>query len=165
MLQMLLPFQKWIIVGILISLLTAAAYYYYNSTQQRIQDLIEQSVLLQENARQLRSANEKNLETIDTMQENFDEVVKNYKQTQDEFQVIRLHHKELRERLAERQLSELAAEKTVLVERTINKAADNTMRCFELLSGSPLTEKEKNAKTEREFNSECPWLYGQLVNP
>lgn len=162
---MFLPFKKWIIVGILLSLLTAAAYYYYNSTQQRIENLIEQSVILAENAKQLRSANEKNLETIDTLQEDFAKVRENYERVQDEFQVIRLHNKELRERLAVKQLDTLAAEKTVLVERTINKASDNALRCFELLSGSPLTEKEKNAKTEREFNSECPWMFNQLINP
>jgi len=165
MLQMLVPFKKWIFIGILISLLTAAVYYYYTSTQQRIENLIEESVILQENAKQLKTANEKNLETIDTLQEDFKEVRENYERVQDEFQVVRLHNKELRERLAVKQLDTLATEKTVLVERTINKASENALRCFELLSGSPLTEKEKNAKTEREFNAECPWLFNQLINP
>lgn len=162
---MLLPFQKWIITGIVVSLLVAAAYYYYNSTQQRIQDLIEQSAVLKQNAIQLESANQKNLETIDTLQQDFEEVRRNYEQVQDEFQIIRMHNKELRERVAERDISTLAAEKTVLVEKTINNASNNALRCFELLSGSPLTEKEKNAKNEREFNAECPWLYDQLVTP
>lgn len=164
MLQML-PFQKWIIIGILVALLAGAAYYYYTSTQHRIQDLIENSAVLRQNAIQLESANQKNLETIDTLQQDFEEVRKNYEQVQDEFQIIRMHNKELRERVAERDLSILAAEKTVLVENTINKASDNALRCFELLSGSPLTEKEKNAKNEREFNAECPWLYNQLITP
>ena len=165
MLQMLIPFQKWIVVGILVTLLVGAAYYYYNSTQQRIQDLIENSAVLRQNAIQLESANQKNLETIDTLQQDFEEVRRNYQQVQDEFQIIRLHNKELRERVAERDLSTLAAEKTVLVEKTINNASNNALRCFELLSGSPLTEKEKNAKNEREFNAECPWLYNQPITP
>lgn len=162
---MLAPFKKWIITGIVVSLLVAAAYYYYNSTQQRIQDLIEQSAVLKQNAIQFESANQKNLETIDTLQQDFEEVRRNYEQVQDEFQIIRMHNKELRERVAERDISTLAAEKTVLVEKTINNASNNSLRCFELLSGSPLTEKEKNAKNEREFNAECPWLYDQLVTP
>jgi hypothetical protein len=45
------------------------------------------------------------------------------------------------------------------VQRLINGGSKNAGRCFELLSGSPLTEKEKNAKTDKSFNNECPWLY------
>ena len=51
------------------------------------------------------------------------------------------------------------------VEKIINEASKNALRCFELQSGSPLTESEKNAKTEKEFNSECPWMYYTLINP
>ncbi len=40
----------------------------------------------------------------------------------------------------------------------INRGTNNIMRCLELASGSPLNEKEKNAKTPTEANRECPSL-------
>lgn len=155
--------QKWIIIGILISLISAAGAFYYNSTQKRIQALIEQNATYQASLEAALQANQRNVDTIDQMQEDFAEVRENYEQVQDEFQLIRMQNKELRERVAEQQLSTLAVEKTELVERTINVASDNALRCFELMSGAPLTDKEKNAKNEREFNAECPWLYLELV--
>lgn len=156
-------FKPWIIIGILVSVMSAAAIFYYNTSQNKIQALIEQNAAYQAAATQLRAANQQNVDTIDKMQEEFDRVREDYNKVQDEFQIIRMQNKELRERVAEKQLATLAAEKTSLVEKTINNASNNALRCFELLSGAPLTDKEKNAKNEREFNAECPWLYLELV--
>lgn len=156
-------FKPWMIVGVLLAIVCSAALFYYNSSQHKIEALLQQNAAYAVAVDQLKAANEQNVKTIDQMQENFDKVRENYNKVQDEFQVIRMQNKELRERVAEKQLGILAVEKTKLVEKTINNASDNTLRCFELLSGSPLTDKEKNAKNEREFNAECPWLYTELV--
>lgn len=51
-----------------------------------------------------------------------------------------------------------AAEKPELVQNLINKGTGNALRCLELASGAPLNEKEKNAKTPKEANRECPSL-------
>jgi len=51
-----------------------------------------------------------------------------------------------------------------LVQRIINNASDNAMRCFEILSGSPLTDNERNAQNGQEFNSECPFLFDTYIN-
>jgi hypothetical protein len=47
------------------------------------------------------------------------------------------------------------------VERVINRASDNALRCVEIAMGAPLTEKEINAVLPSEINSECP----SLANP
>jgi hypothetical protein len=47
------------------------------------------------------------------------------------------------------------------IERVINKGSDNATRCIEIASGSPLTEKEKNATKKSEINPECP----SIANP
>jgi hypothetical protein len=69
----------------------------------------------------------------------------------------------LRDRLGKHELDVLAAAKPGLVEKILNSAAEKAMRCFELESGSVLTDKEKEAKNARAFNSECPWIYDRLV--
>lgn len=151
--------QKWIFIGILVSLLAGAAVVYYKTTQNKIESLIAASVVLQENNKQLTSANEQNLKTIDDLQTSYQKIEEDFSRVQSEFQVIRMQNNELKERLGRHELDALAASKPRLVEKTINDASLKAMRCFELMSGSPKTEQEKNAKSPRAANSECPWLF------
>ena len=60
-----------------------------------------------------------------------------------------------------RDIGKLAVDKTKIIEKIINKATDNSQSCFEILTGSPLTEKEKNATKKSEINPECP----SIANP
>ena len=55
----------------------------------------------------------------------------------------------------------LAIAKPRPIEKIINRASNNVNRCFEIVSGSPLTEKEINAKLKSEANNECP----SIANP
>ena len=71
----------------------------------------------------------------------------------------------LSKKLGKHDLGNLGSKKPSLVERIINNASAKVGRCFELESGAKLTEKEKNAKTGKAFNSECPWLFNDLVAP
>lgn len=155
--------KSWIVIGLLISLMGGAAYYYYSSTQSRIAQLIENNTVLEENNKQLITANETNLNTIDELQKSYTKVQEQFTQIQSEFQVIRSQNAELKQRLGKHELDALAAARPELVENIINKASQNAARCFELSSGSPLTDRERNAKNEKEFNPECPWLYYEFV--
>lgn len=157
--------NNWIVIGILIALMSGAAYFYYSSTQAKIEQLLTNNAVLEENNKQLDTANNENLNTIDTLQFYYQQSEDQFNQLQSEFQNIREQNQELRERLGKHELDVLAAAKPNLVENVINNASKNALRCFELLSGASLTEKERNAKNEREFNSECGYLYYELVNP
>ena len=155
--------KSWVFIGILIALMSGAAYYYYSTTQSHIESLIENNATLVSNNITLSNANDQNIQTIDDLQVEFQRVQEDFSRVQSEFQVIRSQNSELKERLGRHELDVLAASKPVLVERTINNASTNAMRCFELLSGAPLNEKERNAQNERQFNSECPWLWMELT--
>jgi hypothetical protein len=157
--------KSWIFIGILIALLSGAVYYYYNTTQTRIEALTQANATLVVNNGQLLRANTENINTIDKMEQNFEEVTSNFYAVQNDFQVIRMENNELRERLGRHELDALAAAKPVLVQRTVNNASANVLRCFELLSGVPLNDKEKNAKNEKEFNVECPWFWSGNNTP
>jgi hypothetical protein len=156
--------KSWIFIGILIALLSGAVYYYYTTTQNRIVALIENNAMLAANVQTVIEANNQNIQTIEDLQAAYLRVQEDYTQVQSEFQIIRSQNNELRERLGRHELDALAAARPGLVERTINNASMNAMRCFELMSGAPLNEKELNARNEREFNSECPWMYLELRN-
>lgn len=151
--------KSWIFIGILIAMMSSGAYYYYTTTQNRIAALIENNATLESNVVQLNTANEENLRTIDNLQHSYAQVEQQFNQLQSEFQVIRSQNTELRERLGRHELDALAAAKPQLVERVINNASENALRCFELLSGAPLNERERNATTAVQANSECPWFF------
>jgi len=55
-----------------------------------------------------------------------------------------------------RNIGDLATKKPELIEEKVNRGSVNAVRCLELATGAPLNEKEKNAKTAKDFNSECP---------
>lgn len=67
----------------------------------------------------------------------------------------------LTSKFSKRDFGALAAEKPNVIERLVNRGTVNAMRCLEIASGSPLTEKELTAKTPTEANRECP----ALINP
>ena len=157
--------NNWIIIGILIASMSGAAYFYYSSTQAKIEQLLSNNAVLEGNNKQLDIANNENLNTIDNLQFYYKQSEEQFNQLQSEFQSIREQNQKLKERLGKHELDVLAAAKPKLVENVINNASKNSLRCFELLSGAPLTNKERNAKNEREFNSECSYLYYELVNP
>jgi DNA repair exonuclease SbcCD ATPase subunit len=139
--------------------ITGGVVYYYNTTQTRLQAFAEKTATLEANNQRLTEVNQTNLNTITELTETFEEIRDNFNQVQSEFQRIREQNNELKERLGRHELGALAAARPQLVERTINNASGNALRCFELLSGSPLTESERNATNARQFNSECPFLW------
>ena len=78
------------------------------------------------------------------------------------FRDIRLRNSQLENKIKKHNIDNLATRRPNSVERIINNASKNATRCLELQSGAELTEKERNAKSAIQFNSECPWLW---VNP
>jgi hypothetical protein len=154
--------QSWIIIGVLVALMSSAAGAYYYSTQKKLAQLIENTATLEANNLTITNANNQNVQTIDNLQASYQQVQEDFSRVQSEFQIVRLQNNELKERLGRHELGALAAAKPGLVERTINSASSNATRCFELMSGAPLNEKEMAATTERQFNSECPWLFLEL---
>ena len=151
--------KSWIFIGILIALMSGAVYYYYSTTQDRIASLIADNSMLASNVQTITTANDQNVQTIEELQTSYQNIQEEFSRAQSEFQVIRMQNTELRERLGRHELDALAAAKPILVERRVNNASDNALRCFELLSGAPLTENERNATSERQFNPECPYLW------
>jgi hypothetical protein len=60
-----------------------------------------------------------------------------------------------------RDMGELAIGKPELIEKIINRGTVNAKRCYEIATGSPLTEEELNATKRSQINPECP----HIANP
>jgi Tfp pilus assembly protein PilO len=151
--------NRWLIIIILAAPLIGGGYFYFTTTQEQLQQYSANIATLEANQQTLTAANEQTIATMNSLQQAYQQIEEDFSKLEDEFQKIREQNNILSEKLEDNDLGQLAALRPELIESIINRASDNAMRCFELLSGSPLTEDEKNAKSAREFNSECPWLW------
>jgi regulator of replication initiation timing len=154
--------KTWFFVILLMGMIAGGVGYYYNTSQARLQAYAEVTATLQANNQRLHETNQQNLDTITELNRSFEQITENYNRVQSEFQLIRMQNHELRERLGRHELGSLAAARPELVERTINRATVNVLRCFEVMSGLPLNNRELSASTPREANAECPWLFEDL---
>ena len=137
----------------LISFVMAGAFYwYYNDTQERM------SILNANNAK-LEVAIQISEDAVTSLQESYAKANEELTKVNSEFASIRQQNRVLSDKLGRHDIGNLAENKPGLVERVINGASIKAGRCFELLSGAPLTDKEKEAENGKSFNSECPWLF------
>lgn len=143
-------------MGIVMAVMTGGFYWYYNSSQATIANLNQDKAALS------LSVNTQS-ETIEFMEDNMRRINEQLTITNNELSQARSQNRELVDRLGRHEIGALARARPGLVERTINNATAQVGRCFELLTGAPLNERERNAQTAREFNSECPWLFDDLI--
>lgn len=121
----------------------------------------------QENSRKLADAVKDQREAMENIKREQEKIrdINNELRTQNRLQDKDMEN--LRDRLTrsasgeKRDLGKTASTKPLSVELAINRGTVNAMRCLEIASGSPLTEKEKNAKLPSEINKECP----SMANP
>ena len=137
----------------LISFVMAGAFYwYYNDTQERM-------AILNSNNAKLEVAIQISEDAVTSLQESYAKANEELTKVNSEFASIRQQNRVLSDKLGRHDIGNLAENKPGLVERVINGASLKAGRCFELLSGAPLTDKEKEAENGESFNSECPWLF------
>lgn len=130
------------------------AWKYYTYTQEQIRVYATNAA----NAEQAQQATQAALESV---QKNLEQVQKQFNEVTAEFNNAQKRVDTLEEKLSEHDLGQLAQARPGLVEKIINNASNEVGRCMEILSGSPLTEKEINATKPSKINSECP----DIANP
>lgn len=129
-----------------------AAYKYYKDTQEALRILTENNV-------KLEIAVATNEETINSLQADYAAAQTQLTQINAAYTTIRRQNQELADKLQKIDLTAAALANPAAIERAVNRGTENAGRCFELLSGAPLTDREKEAKDGISFNKECPWLY------
>jgi len=147
--------MRLIFIGIIItSLLGAGAY---------VLKLQRDNVILKENAIKLEGAISEQKTLIENQKKDFAEILEANKKINELVNNLKKDLDDLDKRFSkkDRDIGKLAIERTGAIERVINKGSDNATRCIEIASGSPLTEKEKNATKKSEINPECP----SIANP
>lgn len=140
-----------IVGAMLITIICLFGLYYQKSEAAK-------AVLIANNA-QLEVAVETNEKTIRNVQTLNQAANREIRRVNDELAASRAQNRELLGRLAANDLGAFGQTNPDGLERVINRASDNVLRCFELLSGAELNEKERNATDGRSFNRECPWMF------
>ena len=129
-----------------------AGYVYVQNLQKNLE------VAVANNAR-LETAVATNEATIGAMQADYARIQTELNRVNTEFAATRAQNNLLRDRLSNIDLGLLAQTRPDSIERAVNRGTVNAGRCFEILSGSPLTDQEREATSGDEFNRECPWLW------
>ena len=75
------------------------------------------------------------------------------------YTAIRRQNQALADKLEKIDLTAAAISNPEGIQEAVNRGSYNAGRCFELLSGAELNDKERNAENGIAFNKECPWLY------
>ena len=147
-------------VGILVSSLAGAGLY--------VMKLRSDNAILKANQIKLEEAVALQQELIEQQKADFETIMAANKKLQVTRDILQNELQNLDDKFnktnasgKKRDIGDLAVNRPESVERVINRASDNALRCVEIAMGSPLTEKEINAVKPSEINSECP----SLANP
>ena len=147
-------------VGILISSLAGAGLY--------VMKLRSDNAILKANQIKLEEAVSSQQKVIELQKADFETIMAANKKLQETRDILQRELKNLDDKFnktnasgKKRDIGDLAVNRPESVERVINRASDNALRCVEIAMGAPLTEKEINAVLPSEINSECP----SLANP
>lgn len=139
-------------MAIMMLALCGAGWMYYQDTQERI-------AILNENNAKLETAVATSEAAVASLQRDFQRANEELSRVNLEFANIRAQNDVLANKLAKHDLAVLGSNKPELVERLVNRGTINAGRCFEILAGAELTDKEKEATSGTAFNKECPWLW------
>jgi len=152
--------MRIVMIGIMLSGLAGGVAYVYK--------LKADNAILKENAIKLENAVSSQQAVIDQQKKDFDNIL----QANKDLNALKLTLTKELEALDDkfnktnasgkkRDIGDLAVNRPESVERVINRASENAVRCVEIAMGAELTEKEINATKKSEINSECP----SIANP
>lgn len=152
------------LVGIMIIIMGVVGgifYWYYTDTQEKM-------AILHENNAKLETAMQTQKQAIDQYQADIKIVTASKLEVEQQFAKSRKSVEDLKNKfnkvsklLGARDLGKMGAAKPKSIQRIVNRGSKDVLRCFEIASGKPLTEKEKDAIKPSQVNKQCP----NLANP
>jgi len=151
---------KLVMVGIMVSSLAGAGLY--------VMKLRSDNAILKANQIKLEEAVSSQQEVIAQQKQDYEAILKANNELNEKSKVLEKELSNLDDKFNKinssgnkRDIGDLANRKPGLIEKIINNASDNALRCVEIVMGAPLTEEEINAVKPSEINGECP----SIANP
>jgi len=143
-----------LIVAAVLGVVGFGAWKYYTYTQEQIR-------IYAVNAATAELAQEQSEKAIAALKKDMVEVRAQYTAVSKSFDVAKKRVDDLEEKLGKHDLGVLAQRKPKLIEKIVDKGTKDVLRCYEILTGSALTEDELNATKKSQTNTSCP----DIANP
>jgi chromosome segregation ATPase len=146
--------KVYLLIAALLGAAGFAAWKYYEYTQNQIR-------IYAENAARAEMAQQETQNALESIEKDLIAVREQYNATVEKFSAASERVNNLEEKLSEHNIQYLGSRRPGLVENIVDKGTKDVLRCFEIESGSPLTEDEINATRKSETNGSCP----DIANP
>tara|TARA_Y100000310_G_scaffold338627_1_gene428776 strand:+ start:1386 stop:1889 length:504 start_codon:yes stop_codon:yes gene_type:complete len=150
-----------LVLGAVLVAMAGAFYFYFNWSQSEIG-------VLKQNAAKLEVAVQTQKTTISDLHADIakrndinEKLFTDYQKSRLEVSDLKKKFNKKSKLMGSRDIGKLATAHAGRIASIVTKGTENMLRCLEIQSGSPLTEKEKNATKKNEINSLCP----DIANP
>ena len=143
-----------LILTVVIGAVGFGAWKYYQYTQEQIR-------IYAVNAATAELAQQEAEAAIESLKRDMVEIQQQFTVVSKKFEVAKGRVSVLENKLSEHEIGDLAQKKPKLIEKIIDKGTQDVLRCYEILTGSPLTEKEIAVTKKSQANTTC----SDVANP
>ena len=143
-----------LILTVVIGAVGFGAWKYYQYTQEQIR-------IYAVNAATAELAQQEAEAAIESLKRDMVEIQQQFTVVSKKFEVAKGRVSALENKLSEHEIGDLAQKKPKLIEKIIDKGTQDVLRCYEILTGSPLTEDEIAVTKKSKANTTC----SDVANP
>jgi len=143
-----------LILTVVLGAVGFGAWKYYTYTQEQIR-------IYAVNAATAELAQQESEAALESLHKDMAEIREQFATVSAEFEIAQSRVENLEEKLSEHDLGALAQAKPKLIEKIVDKGTKDVLRCYEILTGSPLTEEEINVTKKSKANTTC----SDVANP
>jgi predicted negative regulator of RcsB-dependent stress response len=143
-----------LILTVVIGAVGFGAWKYYQYTQEQIR-------IYAVNAATAELAQQQAELAVESLKRDMVEIQAQFTEVSAKFAVAKGRVDALEGKLSEHEIGDLAQKKPKLIEKIIDKGTQDVLRCYEILTGSPLTEKEIAVTKKSQANTTC----SDVANP
>jgi predicted negative regulator of RcsB-dependent stress response len=143
-----------LILTVVIGAVGFGAWKYYQYTQEQIR-------IYAVNAATAELAQQQAEAAVESLKRDMVEIQAQFTEVSEKFQVAKGRVDSLEKKLSEHDIGNLAQAKPKLIEKIIDKGTKDVLRCYEILTGSPLTEDEIAVTKKSKANTTC----SDVANP
>ena len=143
-----------LILTVVIGAVGFGAWKYYQYTQEQIR-------IYAVNAATAELAQQQAEAAVESLKRDMVEIQAQFTKVTSEFKVAQGRVDALENKLSEHEIGNLAQKKPKLIEKIIDKGTQDVLRCYEILTGSPLTEDEIAVTKKSKANTTC----SDVANP
>ena len=143
-----------LILTVVIGAVGFGAWKYYQYTQEQIR-------IYAVNAATAELAQQQAEAAVESLKRDMVEIQAQFTKVTSQFEVAQGRVDALENKLSEHEIGNLAQKKPKLIEKIIDKGTKDVLRCYEILTGSPLTEDEIAVTKKSKANTTC----SDVANP